>query len=180
MLGLKFSFLSLVSQLCLTLCDPMDCSAPGSSVHRIFPGKSTGVGCHFLFQLGLKPPVYFLFLSFPDSGLIVLKSVSFWYLCRRHMTKPPLLGLPSVKESACQVGEPSSIPGLGRFPGKGNGKPLQYSCLGNPVDGGAWWTAVHGVTKIWTWLSDWTAAPAIISKWAYIFCKCTLACFLSW
>ena len=40
--------------------------------------------------------------------------------------------------------------------GEGNGTPLQYSCLENPVDGGAWWAAVHGVTKSWTGLSDFT------------------------
>ena len=40
--------------------------------------------------------------------------------------------------------------------GEGNGKPLQYSCLENPMDGGAWWTAVHGVVKSWTQLSDFT------------------------
>ena len=40
-----------------------------------------------------------------------------------------------------------SIPGLGRSPGGGNGNPLQYSCLGNPVDRGDWWATVHGVTK---------------------------------
>ena len=40
-----------------------------------------------------------------------------------------------------------SIPGLGRSPGEGNGNPLQYSCLGNPRDGGAWWATVHGVSK---------------------------------
>ena len=40
----------LVTQLCLTFCDPVDCSLPGSSVHGIFPGKNTGVGCHFLLQ----------------------------------------------------------------------------------------------------------------------------------
>ena len=39
------------------------------------------------------------------------------------------------------------IPGLGRFPGEGNGNPLQYSCLGNPMDRGAWQTIVHGVIK---------------------------------
>ena len=42
-----------------------------------------------------------------------------------------------VKASACKVGDPSSIPGLGRSPGEGNGNPLQYSCLENPMDGGA-------------------------------------------
>ena len=40
-----------------------------------------------------------------------------------------------------------SIPGLGRSPGEGNGTPLQYSCLGNPMDRGAWWDTVYGVTK---------------------------------
>ena len=43
------------------------------------------------------------------------------------------------KESACNVGDPGSIPGLGRSPGEGSGTPLQYSCLENPMDRGAWW-----------------------------------------
>ena len=42
---------------------------------------------------------------------------------------------------------PGSIPGSGRSPGEGNGNPLQYSCLENPTDGGAWWATVHGVAK---------------------------------
>ena len=49
-----------------------------------------------------------------------------------------------------------STPGLGRFPGVGNGNPLQYSRLKNSMDRGAWWVAVHGVTKSWTQLSDFT------------------------
>ena len=52
-----------------------------------------------------------------------------------------------VKASAYNMGDPGSIPGLGRSPGEGNGNPLQYSCLENPMDGGAWWAAVHGVAK---------------------------------
>ena len=44
-------------------------------------------------------------------------------------------------------GYSGSIPGLGRSPGGGNGNPLQYSCLENPMDRGAWWTVVHGVAK---------------------------------
>ena len=54
------------------------------------------------------------------------------------------------KESACNAGDRGhvgSIPGSGRYPGGGNGNPLQYSCLGNPMDGGAWRAVVHGVTK---------------------------------
>ena len=52
------------------------------------------------------------------------------------------------KASACNVGDPGSIPGLGRSPGEGNGNPLQYSCLENPIDGGAWWATVHGVAEL--------------------------------
>ena len=51
------------------------------------------------------------------------------------------------KESASNAGNPSWIPGLGRSPGKGNGNPLQDSCLENPMDRGAWWATVHEVTK---------------------------------
>ena len=49
-----------------------------------------------------------------------------------------------------------SIPGLERSTGEVNGNPLQYSSLENPMDGGAWWAAVHGVVKSWTRLSDFT------------------------
>ena len=58
------------------------------------------------------------------------------------------------KESACNAGELSSIPKLGRSPGGVNGNPLKYSCLENPMDRGAWQATVHGVTKSWTLLSD--------------------------
>ena len=58
------------------------------------------------------------------------------------------------KASACNVGDLGSIPGLGRVPGEGNGNPLQYSCLENPMDRGAWQATVHGVAKSWTQLSD--------------------------
>ena len=50
------------------------------------------------------------------------------------------------KESDCNVGNLGSVPGLGRSPGEENGNPLQYSCLENPMDRGAWWATVHGVT----------------------------------
>ena len=61
-----------------------------------------------------------------------------------------------VKASACNAGDLGLIPGSGRSPGEGNGSPLQYSCLENPMDGGAWWATVHGVTKSRTRLSDFT------------------------
>ena len=76
------------------------------------------------------------------------------------------------KESACKAGDPGSIPGLGRSPGKGKGYPLQYSGLGNSMD-----CIVHGVTKSRTWLSDFQKnkkrdtsnkkAQSLQSKWWY-------------
>ena len=71
-----------------------------------------------------------------------------------------LLGFPGgseVKVSACNAGDLGSIPGLGRSPGEENGNPLQYACLENPMEGGAWWaTVVHRVAKSRTRLSDFT------------------------
>ena len=61
-----------------------------------------------------------------------------------------------VKASACSAGDPGSIPDSGRSPGEGNGNPLQYSCLENPIDGGAQQATVHCVTKSRTRLSNFT------------------------
>ena len=61
-----------------------------------------------------------------------------------------------VKASACNVGDLGSIPGSGRSPGEGNGNPLQYSFLENPMDGGAWGATVHGVAKSRTRLCNFT------------------------
>ena len=52
-----------------------------------------------------------------------------------------------VKDPPASAGDVRSIPGPERSPGEGNGNPLQYSCLGNPMDRGAWWATVHGVAK---------------------------------
>ena len=62
---------------------------------------------------------------------------------------PNIIDIPWVRDLG-------SIPGSGRSPGEGNGNPLQYSCLENPMDGGAWWATVHGVAKSRTQLSDFT------------------------
>ena len=65
------------------------------------------------------------------------------------------------EESACYAGDVAgaegSIPASGRSPGEGNGNPLQYSCLGNPMDRGAWWTTIHGAAK----RHDWTYTASI-------------------
>ena len=54
-----------------------------------------------------------------------------------------------VKNPPANAGDTGAIPGLGRSPGEGNGNPLQYSCLENPMDRGVWQATVHGVTKSW-------------------------------
>ena len=67
------------------------------------------------------------------------------------------MGLPwwlRGEESACNVEDPVSTPELGRCPGEGKGNSLQYSCLGNPMDRGAWRATFHGITKSWIRLSN--------------------------
>ena len=73
-----------------------------------------------------------------------------------HVSFSTLVNGSDSKASAHNVGDLGSIPGLGRSLGEGNGSPLQYSCLENPMDGGAWQAVVHGVTKSRTRLSDFT------------------------
>ena len=71
----------------------------------------------------------------------------------RH--KKGFLGGSGGRKSASDAGDVGSIPGSGPFPGGGDGNPLQDSCLEGPMDRGAWWATVHGVTKSQTQLSDW-------------------------
>ena len=126
--------LCVCAQSCLTLCDPLDCSPPGSSVHGIFPARSTWAGCHFLFQ-GI----------FPTQGLNPR------LLCLLHW-QADYQGFPNSsvgKEYACSAGDPSWIPGSGRSTGEVIGYPLQYSGLENSIN-----CIVHRAAKNWTPLSD--------------------------
>ena len=84
------------------------------------------------------------------------------FLCRKCSTPCCVIGIysalvgflggPESKASTCSAGDSGSTPGLGRSPGVGNGTPLQYSCLENPMDGGPWEAVAHGVAKSQTWL----------------------------
>ena len=69
-----------------------------------------------------------------------------------------------AKHLPAMSGDPGSIPRSGRSPGEGNGNPLQYSCLENPMDGGAWWAIVHGVAKNRTGLSNFIHAESILKS----------------
>ena len=101
---------SEVTQSCLTLCDPMDCSPPGSSVPGIFQAR-------------------------------VLE----W-------------GAVAFSRDAADV---ASIRGLERSPAGGDGNPVQYSCLENPMDRGAWWAAVHGVAQSQTRLTRLSSSSRV-------------------
>ena len=108
------------------------------------------------------------------SGLCHSFSLSF-KVCVKHLLDNwalYILGFPGGsdgKKSAFNTRDAGSIPGSGRSPGEGNGYPLQYSCLENSTDRGAWWTTVHGVAKSQPQLSDWHAlyvlTPHVISWW---------------
>ena len=77
--------------------------------------------------------------------------ISWQFIAKLYITYAYSGGFPGGldgKESACSAGEQVSIPGLGRSPGEGNGNPLQYSCLENPMDGGAWQATVHEAQRI--------------------------------
>ena len=74
------------------------------------------------------------------------------------------LGSSVVKNLSASAGDVGLIPGLERSPGEGSGEPVQDSCLGNPMDKGAWWTTVHGVTKSRTRLRLNNMSPASLQK----------------
>ena len=105
-------------------------------------------------------PLYMFIFPYSVTLLIpLLQSLNIWNYSSFHQNKhsfvfPCFPGGWDSKESAYNAGNLGSIPGLGRSPGEGNGNPLQYSCLKNSMDRGAWRATVHGVTKSWTWLSD--------------------------
>ena len=111
----------------------------------------------------VKRKTDFIFLLLPNNYIFILFILVLWHFPILKVgfffssTSPLILGgFPcgsDSKESACNSGDPDSPLGLGRSPGEGNGNPLQYSCLQNSMDRGAWWATDHEVSKSWTWLS---------------------------
>ena len=105
------------------------------------------LGCRYLLE-GWFSPTH----PYPGVGLLDLMVALFFFLKELPYWTMFCQNFPcsSVgKESACSAEDLGSIPGLGRSPGEGNGDPLQYPCLENLMDRGAWWAAVHGGLKSW-------------------------------
>ena len=130
-------------QSCPTLCNSIDCNPPGFSVHGILQARILEWVAMSSSRRSSWPRDW---ICNSCVSCISRQLLYHWGFPRGS----------EVKASACNSGDLSSIPGWGRSPGKGNGTPLQYSCLENPMEGGAWWVAVHGVTKSRTQLSDFT------------------------
>ena len=151
---------SEVAQSCPTLLDPMERSPPGSPCPWDFPGKSTGVGRHCLLQLRhdflhvsstvsiYKCAWVCVYKSCRVNSLPQRKHLSTCKLCifnvwKHYLVLPfsNILGFPvdsDGEESTHNERDLGLIPGLGRSPGEGNGYPLQYFCLENSMDRGAW------------------------------------------
>ena len=86
--------------------------------------------------------------GFQDSHLYALYLICLFIIRLLTTYQTSIPGGSDGKESAFKAGDLGSIPGLGRSPGEGNGNPLQYSCLENPVDRGAWRATVHGSQQL--------------------------------
>ena len=101
---------------------------------------------YFLELFETQMPLYMCHWVFP-------KNKNFFFINLSMIIKV-FPGDSDGEESTCNAGDLGSLPGLGRSPGGGHGNPLQYSCLENPMDRGAWWAIFHGVSKSWTQLNN--------------------------
>ena len=127
---------SEVTQSCLTLCDPKDCSLPGSSIHGIFQARV---------------------LEWGAIAFSVTNRLGDSKLGKHAQQEGPVVKNPSANPG--NIRDAGLTPGSGRSPGGGHGHPLQYSCPENPHERGAWRATVHRVAKSCTylkWLSTHT------------------------
>ena len=171
---LKLKVKVLVAQACPTLCGPMDCSLPGFSVQRVwewvvipfskgsFQSQGSNPGLPHCRQI----PYHLSHQGSPQTHVYYLAPV----VGRRRQWHPTPVLLPEKSHGwRSQVGwspwgrsesdrtERLHFHFSSSCIGEGNGNPLQYSCLENPRDRGAWWAAVYGVAQSWTrlkWLSS--------------------------
>ena len=161
----SFVVVVLVAQSCLTLCDPMNCSPPGSSVHGIIQARILEWGAIPFSRGSSQPRDWNSGLLQADSSpseppwLLQFRSGQLKITLDEGWEDFPLSYVKESdfedgKESACNAGDTSSIPELGRSPGEGNSYLLQYACLENSMDRRTRQAIEHGVTKSQTQLSN--------------------------
>ena len=135
-----------VARLCPTLCDSMDCSLPDFSVYGVFQARILEWVAISFSKRSSRPRGWT-----QVSRIIGTREVCVCVCVCVYKEFPWWL---SGKESACSAGDLGLIPGSGRSTGGGHGNPLQYSCLENPMDRGAWRAAVCGVVQSRTQLNQ--------------------------
>ena len=154
----------------LTLCDPMNRSTPGLPVHHQLP-EFTQTHVHWVSDASQPSHP----LSSPSPSAFNLSQHHFSvkiYIWQYHLFLKTSGS--DGKESAHNVGDPDLIPKSRRSPGEGNGNPLQYSCLENPMDGGAWCATVLGVSKSQTRLRNFTftisfhSGVFVLTSWGWL------------
>ena len=145
-----------VAQSYLTLSDPMDGSLPDSSVHGIFQAKVLEWGA-ITFSVALTRWTFvgkvmsLLFNTLTRFVIAFIPRSKHLLISWLQSPSTVILEPRKIKSATVSIFFPSVCPD-----GEGNGNPLQYSCLENPMDGGAWWATVHGVAKSRTLLNNFT------------------------
>ena len=148
----------LFAQSCLTLCNPTDCSPPGSSVYGIFPARilewvampSSKTSSWPKNRIHVSCIAGRFFTSEPTGK----PNWSLFSTCK--LVNGSLPGGSVVKNLPANTGDTGLIPGSGISPIEGNGNPLQYSGLTNPMDRGGWQATFHGLQKSQTLFSNLT------------------------
>ena len=146
---------------------PEECFWPISLNQHIRVDRQNNLGKRdfiWVICLGSLISSFFLSVTQPESPLGMsflmlceIFNVLISFICLFLAIPCSIWGFPSgsdSKEFACNAGDRDLIPGSGRALGEGNGYPLQYFCLENPMDRGTWWATVLGIAKSWTWPSD--------------------------
>ena len=155
------------------LCNPRDSSPPGCPVPGILQARTLEWVAIFFsnawkWKVEVKSLSRVRLLANPWTAswvqiqVLLPTSSQLWvFLCLSYLiVGTTASGGSDGKVSTYNVGYLGSIPGSGRSSGEGNDYPLQYSCLENPMDGGAWWATVHGITNSRTQLSNFTSLPS--------------------
>ena len=164
-------------QSCPTLCNPRDSSPPGSPVPGILQARTLEWVAIFFsnawkWKVKVKSLSRVRLLANPWTAsrvqiqVLLPTSSQLWvFLCLSYLiVGTTASGGSDGKVSTYNVGDLGSISGSGRSSGEGNDYPLQYSCLENPMDGGAWWATVHGVTNSRTQLSNFTSLHFLLLR----------------